>query len=569
MSSPSLYLGFEYLDGFYEGLTTDLLTPQGLSFYRTSVDNVYVFYWTLPPAAYVPGLKKFIYELQLDTVNTFDSPDFQSFGLNVVQTLLINTTTADIFSEDTIGSSTFTLLPNTFIGKIVEITAGTGVGQLRRITANTGTTLTTEFDWSTPPDGTSQFIVYASNVQNFQNGNVAKGYQIQVPSRTAHPKETLYARVRTLGTTIPVSSFSATLQFNLMDRYDLTVADNLIDDLADINVYPKDVTKLPEDQRKTLLWKIMLMYGKEFDRAWFNTELTRTDLYLALTRDEQLFDHWGTFFNFIKPVTMQYVDYRLCLRALVIAALEGSSIAAIIQVARAFTGVNPDIFTIRSIADFFLTTLQEQFFPDGSTNVYQITQSDTFITSSLSIFRDNATTHALLTPNLDYSADESIPGFTTTLTDTSGTTLTAFYDISEPSPVVFDPTDGLSITGVVGLTHGGADVYGTDTQFTSDLLIGDQISDGQVWGTVQYINDDAHLTLSDAWIGDTELIDVLKLTYTDTQLPPPTAWAKATEAFGIEVLVHNPGDFDLNQELIDRLIQLVLPAHILAFIVFD
>jgi hypothetical protein len=70
-------------------------------------------------------------------------------------------TTADIFSDTTIGNSELTLTPDAHIGRDVLITEGTGVNQLREIVANDATTLTVDPPWTTTPDDTSVFRIVA------------------------------------------------------------------------------------------------------------------------------------------------------------------------------------------------------------------------------------------------------------------------------------------------------------------------------------------------------------------------------------------------------------------------
>jgi hypothetical protein len=856
--SSSLYLGFEYLTGFYLGSIGNALIPQNLSFYRTSIDNSYVFWWTFEQQAYVPGLAVMNYELDIDTTPDFNSPNFQQFGLHVVQNEVFSNITANIFTANSIGSTSLTLVPNLYIGYVVQIVSGTGAGQLRLISSNTANSFTTYFNWSTVPDSTSVFIVYQSNVQNFQNGNVAKGYQIQVANRQQNPQATYYARVRTLSTTVPVSDYSSTLTFQLLNAVDQSTAIASLTGLPDYHIYDQEVAKLPLNQRNTLLWNILYMYGKQYDQEFLNKELTRLDLYLSLTRDEYLYDNWGIYFNFVKPVSMQYVDYRLCLIAMVEASLEGSTPQAIINIALAFTGVGPLIVSIRDIADFFLTTIRESFVTTGTTNVYHITTDpyfltySDFITNSLLLVRDSATCHAVLTPNVDYYGDAAIPGFITTITDPAGVTLTAFYEESEPEPLLFDPSDGLTfstisgvstvnftnysgfapgpqgvvfvspnmwtsdgtkiskvtpsgsvtnyaiagavnlntlafdgtnlwgcdnstsnvfkislsgtllntystgsnggldikfdgtnmwITGGTGIskitpsgsatlhsyaggldnlafdgtnmwatdtggnnivkvtpsgsmtvyaipgtgpysvafdgtnmwtgnigdnsvtkvtpsgsgtrytglggpprgiafdgvnmwtanytandisviaptgsvqnfgptpstqpfklawdgssmwivelsgsiakatpviipgvietvtfTTGSSNVTGQNTQFSSQLVVGNQIGDGQVWESVQFITNNVLLTLSEPWPGNSETVPLLRLNYTDTQIPPNHIWDKLEEAFGLEIQINNPGDFNLNQQLIENLINLILPAHIKVYYIFN
>jgi hypothetical protein len=73
--------------------------------------------------------------------------------------LFLPKTTANIFSANSIGASGLALVPNLFKGELVAIVNGTGVLQERFILSHSGTTLTVTSNWTTVPDGTSQFIV--------------------------------------------------------------------------------------------------------------------------------------------------------------------------------------------------------------------------------------------------------------------------------------------------------------------------------------------------------------------------------------------------------------------------
>lgn len=567
MVSPE-YLEFEYLTNYYLPVGNEALTPQKLSFYRTDTDNVYVFYWRFQEIAYSPLLADLVYELQIDNNSSFSSP--QVYRLDTVQTSLFTGLTTSFSSADTIGDVNLNLVPNQYIGATVQITAGTGVGQIGVVASNTINTFTLTTNWFVVPDSTSVYSVFQSNVLNFQNGNVAKGFEVVVPNRHLNPQGTFYARVRTLLQTSPLTNFSSTLTFQLLNAVDVSTADALITSLPDYHIYNQDVAKLPLSQRVTLLWKVMFMYGTQFDNSFLVKELTRLDNYLLLTRDENLFDNWGTFFSFPKPNNMVFVDYRVALLSLVAAALEGSTIDAITQVVEDFYGVSPLIQPIRDIADFFLTTIQEVFPAPGTTNIYRLVQNASFVPNTMQIFRDGPTTHTLLTSGVDFFPSERLPGFSTLITDPSGNTLTVFYDISEPEPLIFDPADvGLLLTGVMGLTHGNNHVFGIGSSFFTQLTPGNQIGDGQVWGTVQAISSNVELTLTSPWQGNTELVDLIRLKYTDQQIPPNTIWDKNTQAFGVLVTVNNPGQFNIDQNTIEFLIKQILPAHVKLFIEFN
>jgi len=53
--------------------------PQNLTFYRSSIDGVYIFWWGFLPAFITPSLASANFDLELDTVNTFTSPNLVAF----------------------------------------------------------------------------------------------------------------------------------------------------------------------------------------------------------------------------------------------------------------------------------------------------------------------------------------------------------------------------------------------------------------------------------------------------------------------------------------------------------
>lgn len=436
-----VYLDFQYLGGFYEGAPASLAgIPQDIQFYRTTTDNVYVFHWEFTEDTYVPGVERYTFELQLDEVSTFNSVNLQTFGLNVVAETTLDGRSADIFGAQTIGDSSLALTPNDLVGHVVIIDSGTGAGQFQRVASHTATTFTVEFPWVTPPDGTSVFSVYRSNVRKFQNGNVAKGYEIEVPSRQLNPEKELFMRVRTLSGSTPLASYSNIGSFTLLNRYDLSTAETLITSLPDFHIYNKEVLKLPEQDRDTLLWKVMLMYGEEADRTQLLRVLTSTDNYITLTRDEKLFDNFGTFFGFRKPSSMQFVDYRRCLQSLVDGALHGGTVRAAIRLLECFTGAEPTVQAVREVADFFLNTIEEKFAGDGATTEFQFTESATFVGGTTVVVQEGSV-EATLEEGVDYEELPTLPGIEMNTAPDLGDTLTVFYAIALPEPLVFDPGD--------------------------------------------------------------------------------------------------------------------------------
>src|SRR2546430_1966546 len=92
---------------------------------------------------------------------------------NTTNTLTVSpawTTTPDGTSQYDITQTSTTLQDTTktgpkawtvnqWAGLVVTITAGTGAGQTRPVLSNTANTLTISPDWSTTPDGTSQYVI--------------------------------------------------------------------------------------------------------------------------------------------------------------------------------------------------------------------------------------------------------------------------------------------------------------------------------------------------------------------------------------------------------------------------
>ncbi|HSC77411.1 MAG TPA: putative Ig domain-containing protein [Candidatus Acidoferrales bacterium] len=72
-------------------------------------------------------------------------------------------TTANIFSETTIGSVALNMAPGGFVGKLVELVAGTGSGQTRQIVANDSHILTVASPWDVVPNNTTIFDVATAN----------------------------------------------------------------------------------------------------------------------------------------------------------------------------------------------------------------------------------------------------------------------------------------------------------------------------------------------------------------------------------------------------------------------
>ena len=72
---------------------------------------------------------------------------------------MLGLTTATIFSANTIGAGGLSMTPDLYKDELVMILTGTGAGQERYISTHTATTATLKSNWTTAPDGTSQFVI--------------------------------------------------------------------------------------------------------------------------------------------------------------------------------------------------------------------------------------------------------------------------------------------------------------------------------------------------------------------------------------------------------------------------
>lgn len=631
---------------FYGPTNTDV--PQDLRFYRTNVDGVYVFHWGFLPAFITPLLTTYDFELQVATEDTFTAP------------------IVDVLSADVI---------------------------------------------------------------HYQNGDVRKGYEIEVPARLDKQDQTLYARVRTKNG-VAFSDWSYALQFRIPTKWQVEEAENIVIAIPDYHVFGKeDLRKLVAD-RVTNLYTVADTYGKELDQTLLENLLTTTNNYISLCRDEALYDNFGVLFNYPKPQTQEFVEYRECLRIFILSALIGGTVQSLNATVRSFTGVNPNLELVRNRNDFFLSTIQENvvYLPNGgfetwstgtsfvnpisgtftadywevnnngntafftisregvitdgspyslkwnltatnATTIFGIRQildytsfagktitlkarvrvdsggggfvsaqitdsvsssalasstltsgtwetltitkvidpsainlqlkigfnnvpgtayldnfeiyvgatpppffalSQNYINNSLVVLQNGT----VLTNGVDFTENHATPGFTLTLPYPPGDILQTFYEIglaTDPEPLVFDPMDTTAITGTATFTHNSFNILGIGTLFSSQLISGNTITDatGLVLGVVDVVTDNTHLSLTQKWLGTTNTGAIKKLVYGEDDVPPSIMWDQKTLAYGVVIHVLNPGEFVLDQTLIQQVIDPFIPAHVKRFWEFD
>ncbi len=418
---------------------------------------------------------------------------------------------------------------------------------------------------TTPFFTSPNLVVYNSTTAiTYQNGNVRKGFAIPVAARINNVVQTWYARVRTHTSSI-ISDWSAILTWTIPKSVEQADAEALMQSLPDYHVYGKGDLLKPVSQRNTNLWVVEDMYGQQLDLVYYANFLTQTDNYVDMAVDEVLYQNFGIMFNFPKPNTMVYVDYRWILMNLYLASLNGSTIQAVNLVAAAFAGVSPIITNIRDLNDFFLNLIQQgtpnsgvgapyTLPADGVRTQFQFVYS--FVANSVQIFKNGLR----LNPGSDFTEDGSLPGVNFTTAPLSGDQLVFFYQVglaSDPRPILFDPTVTTALPGTITYTHESLDVTGVGTNFSS-LSNGDILVDGNgYYATISSITSNTLLTLVASWGGPTESVPALRATY---NIKPIVLWDAGTLAFGVVITILNPADFPLDLSLIESLINPLLPA---------
>jgi len=526
---------------FYSPSNVDILV--NLSFYRTSQDGIYVFYWGFSPVLISPSLFTLDYELQLDTSPNFDSPNLEDFHSGIANDI---TRSIPFYVTGVIDSTHLVVTSTAGMVNGDTISQGVNVTTIIAITNSTNLVVGSTVGW------------VASQVITYQNGNVMKGYAVPVAARINGVVQTWYARVRIVNGMV-LGPWASTLTWTIPQSVQQSSAEALMESLPDYHVYGKGDLLKPVSQRNTNLWQVENMYGNQLDQVFYATYLTKTDNYIALCVDEDLYGNFGVYFDFPKPNSMQYVDYRWILKNLILASLVGGTNEAVILVAQAFTGVPPTITSISRINNFILTTTQDApIVPSGPQTVFHT--SFPFIAGTLTV---QDLTTGLLVSSGAYTTNP-IQGTWTMFVATTDT-LQATFDTGAPIKV-FDALQGATtLTGTVTFTNGSAIVTGSGTLFLTELTVGQQITDpvGVYLGTIEAIASDTSLTLVTIWAGPTETVTAYRLQYTDIQLPVPVLWNASTLAWGVLITIFDPGHFITPLlPTLESLVNQLVPANV-------
>ena len=175
--------------------------------------------------------------------------------------------------------------------------------------------------------------------------NYIRGFVISLPTKGREEK-TLYWRVGLRNPVVP-DYWSETKSFILNRDYFTLKSEELLKALPDYHVYNHDELKQDVEVRTSNLWKFLSMYGQELERIQLESIFTKQDYFVEYVRDSQVQEVFGQFYNFIKPSTMSFQEYREIMRLLQEIFLNGSTVVGIKRLVKLFTGVFPDIELIR------------------------------------------------------------------------------------------------------------------------------------------------------------------------------------------------------------------------------
>jgi len=249
--------------------------------YPSEDQNIYVFQWTVPFVPECPDPKLLEFELQLDTVNTFDSS-----GLIVV----------------------------------------TNIGD--------------------------------PQLYYMQQGDVTMAYEIELPERLENEEKIWYWKVR-----IKPDGPWTTIQEMLRPmKFKNLFAEDRLTELPSSDVYNKEILKIDFIDRLkeenlvywTNVFRILNVFGEDYDKRQLELVLQMNDNCLLQCRDSSLYNNFGSILNFEKPAGMQNAEYKAILMKAFEAAMIGSTYAAIKKIVKIFTAVDPDFFLIRDDPEFVI-----------------------------------------------------------------------------------------------------------------------------------------------------------------------------------------------------------------------
>jgi len=190
----------------------------------------------------------------------------------------------------------------------------------------------------------------AEEFVEFQNGKFVKAFAIDVKNRKQKIDRNFQWRVRTFFQQEGIygiwrSPWSEYRHFVLKKQNDLEETENRFFDLADDNIYNKDILKLSlEEREKYNVWKVMRFLSKTIEEENWDLERKVSDLDFEEIRDNALQNFSNFHLSINKKESETWSEYRYKLLKIKNAFASWSGrYRAVEEVVEAFTGIKPII----------------------------------------------------------------------------------------------------------------------------------------------------------------------------------------------------------------------------------
>ena len=141
------------------------------------------------------------------------------------------------------------------------------------------------------------------------------------------------------------SAWTDAKSFELLKRKDYSETENIFENLADRNVYNKDVLKYDKEKRKDYnVWNIERFLSQTLEKENWNLERRGLDVDFTEIRDKRLNEFGKFYLNLDKRNEEEWVEYRYKVLELKNSFLNGAGrLIGIQNVGKAFTGSLPKV----------------------------------------------------------------------------------------------------------------------------------------------------------------------------------------------------------------------------------
>jgi len=556
----TFYSSILYGSGNFYG-PGSLDVPRDLRFYRTNVDNVYTFHWGFDESFITPMLSTADFDLQLDTVTTFDS-------LNLV----------------TFTSSTVISYQNGNVRKGFTVPVSPrldGVEQTWYARARTRIGFNTS-GWS--------LILPFTILQKFEV-HEAENLITNLPDKHVYGKEDLLKPVAIRNTNLYTVMNTYARELDQVELENILTSTNnyinicrdevLYDNFGKLFSYTKPQIQQFVEYRESLRALILgSLVGGTIDAVErVIRSFTGVTPFIELIRDRNDFflttefetppetpDSFITHFS----TSADYIPNSLVV-------IKNGLIQSPTTYTEDHTGPNFgfDFLTPPVPGDIIQVFFEIGVANDPTPIVFDLTDTTsltgvlTFTNNSFNVTGSGTLFIAELTPGmLIVDSSGLVFGEVESITNNLSLTLTQKWigSTSSGSSAKLNFNDANLLTGIVTFTNGNTSVTGINTLFLSELHIGDTITDnaGLFSGVVDIITNNTQLTLVNNWTGSTGVnTQAKRLGYGEM-----INWDKSTLAYGVIIHVLNPGNFAIDENLIETLVRPLIGAQVISYFDF-